>query len=362
MPRPFGRSLDPLPEEDIGGFLLRLSTHLDMPPVTVARHLGLVNETQPTISRRILIHSELDEFARLARLTAGEARALTLLDLEERYQPIETARALTHPRRPTISTPSWSYSGTLRHCPSCLAGDGSAIQTVYGGAWRRLWRLPIAFACVEHRCFLAEGCGAEHAARLGSPPLIPITAASGLHPAQCRHPRPHQHGRNSKPCGNRLDHSLDDITPRPSPAHLDAQQRILRHLDPDNDPRHARRFFADLRLVAASLNVLPAAHWAEIGAETHEAIAETISRYTEPAHTTTDRAPRDVISTAMTLATAVAIRDSAVCQERLRWLLFQTIPVEQRYRLRALEKIGTRYADTCTPELYATLHGGTPGS
>lgn len=358
MPRPFGRSLDPLPEEDLGGYILRLSAHLCMSPVTLARRLGLVDDIESMITRRILIRSNLDEFAHLARLEPGEARALTLLNWEGCYQPIATARALPFPHRRTGPTHAWLYAGTLRHCPSCLAGDSSEIQAKYGGAWKRIWRLSIAFACIEHRLFLSEGCGSEHAPRLGQPLLIPSVAVSGLHPAQCRQPRPQQHGRASQPCGNRLDQLSTTVTTPPGSAYPDAQRQILEHLQPDTDPERARRFFIDLRLVAAGLNLLAAEHWAAVSAEVHDAVKDTIGRYEQPARTTVDRAPSDVASTATTLTAALVTLESAERQTQLAHLLYETTPTQQHYRLWALAKNWRSHATTCTPEVLDALRRG----
>ncbi|MEU9190772.1 TniQ family protein [Streptomyces sp. NPDC048484] len=50
---------------------------------------------------------------------------------------------------------------STRYCPSCLAGDGSAIQQRHSGPWQLAWRLAANFACLEHR-FLP----AHHLSRL----------------------------------------------------------------------------------------------------------------------------------------------------------------------------------------------------
>ena len=40
-PRPLPRSLDPLPDESLIGFMLRLSHRLDLPPARIATLTGL---------------------------------------------------------------------------------------------------------------------------------------------------------------------------------------------------------------------------------------------------------------------------------------------------------------------------------
>ena len=54
-------------------------------------------------------------------------------------------------------------------------------------------------------------------------------------------------------CGNRLDQPGDDDLHRPSPATLDAQQRLLGLLSPQHPAEDASRTFTDLRLISALL-------------------------------------------------------------------------------------------------------------
>lgn len=351
--RPFGRSLDPLPDEDVGGYLLRLSAHLSIPPIALARQLGLVDKNGPHALRRVLITADLDEFARLTRLTPAEARRLTLLDWFSRYPPIRRAVGQQHPRQQM----NWLYAATLRHCPSCLAGDGSTIQKRYGGAWRRVWRLPVAFACVEHRVFLSEGCGAPHALRLGISPLIPSADISGLHPVQCRMPRPGEHGRGSSPCGNRLDRIPGAAAVRPSSSHLYAQQQILDYLGPHRLPDRAAMFFADLRLIAAQLNFLRPGRWSAIDPAVRAAITDTIGSCVTQSYPTLDNPPRDVISVATILTAAVTILSSPERLARTLQLACET--AGHPLRLRALERISVRYAHECTPALIDRLRRAT---
>lgn len=352
MPRrPFGRSLDPLPEEDIGGYLLRLSAHLCMAPSTLLRTTGLSERGGPQVVRQLLLHAELGEFAKLARLTLAEARALTVIGWKERYEPINTALVLRSPGRESrAGMYNWMYAGTARHCPTCLAGDSSAIQNAYGGAWRRIWRLPIAFACIEHELFLAEGCGSEHARRLGMLLLIPGASISDMHPAQCRLPRPGEHGRGSTPCGARLD-DAGTATIRPGQRHLDIQRKILDHLGPDTTPAQARRFFTDLRLIAALLNRVPFERWSAIDPAVHQAIAGTIAAYVaKPAGL--DTPPLDVVSTATLLSAATTILEQPERQAELLNLAYSST---RGPGLRSLEKVWARHAPHATPDVQKNL-------
>ena len=182
--------------------------------------------------------------------------------------------------------------------------------------------------------------------------LMPNAALSELHPAQCRQPRPGEYGRGSPACGNRLDQPPGTAALRPAHTHLDAQRRILRHLGPDTPPRRASRFFADLRLIAAFLNVVPSEQWPAIDIAVHDAVAGALSDYLAPPQSTLDRAPLDVVSTATMLTAATTILDESDRQTQLFHLAYTTAHPN---RLRALEKIWARLSAQSSPALQNTL-------
>jgi hypothetical protein len=358
VPRPFGRSLDPLPEEDIGGYLLRLAAHLYMPLSTLVRALGLCDTGGYVISRRILLKSgtDLGRFAELARLTTAEVRALTLREWNDRYQPIETALALRRLNRDArYGTNGWLFAKTPRHCPSCLAGDGRRIQNQYGGAWKRIWRLPIAFACTEHQVFLSEGCGARHAERSGGIMLITSSAVTELHPSQCRLPALGELGRGSRPCGNRLDRPAENPAIRPTQRHLEIQRRISDQFGPDVAPSRAKRFLADIQLISVFLNRLPYEHWGEVDDAIRDAIADTASAYPDQSGSTIDAPPHDVVSTATLFAAAIEILADPQRQVDLLQLTYSR--ARHTIALRALEKAWARSSPHCTPAVHQNLVG-----
>jgi TniQ len=148
---PLPRSLDPLPDESLAGYLLRMSFRLGVPPGQVAALTGLIPGTGTIPASRMLVLDDAATlaFARAARLEAGEVTALTLAGLAGRYPPAGLSY-LGRQRQPggIFIKETWILSRSTRYCPQCLAGDpGSPVQQQLGGAWSRLWRLPVTFAC-----------------------------------------------------------------------------------------------------------------------------------------------------------------------------------------------------------------------
>src|SRR6266545_3128353 len=153
-----------------------------------------------------------------------------------------------------------------RYCPQCLAGDGSPIQNLHGGAWQRIWRLPPVFACTRHRRLLADRCPGCRQPALHLPAargrLLPCATAEGLHPAQCRNQigrktaGPTLRGSARVACGHRLDYP--DAGGAVDAALIGLQQRLLDLLDPGGPdhtttfgmPIPVSRYFTDLRLLA----------------------------------------------------------------------------------------------------------------
>ena len=190
--------------------------------------------------------------------------------------------------------------------------------------------------------------------QLGSPLLMPGTAISGLHPAQCRQPRPQQYGRGSLPCGIRLDRAHDADEPRPSRNYLQAQKRIVEHLEPATDSRKATLYFADLRLVAIFLSHVRPELWRETGLGVHHAVAKDAAAYFRVSkHAAIAGPPYDLMATAVLLTAASQILQSADQQSELASLVYET--VVSGHRLRYLETVWTTYAGSCSPELREAL-------
>lgn len=213
LDRPLGRSLDPLPEESLGGYLLRLSHRLRLSPMQLARLTGSVKRPASTVlSRRLLLDLDTNTFARATRLTETEGERLTLRPWADRYPPISRSLAAVK------SFDSWLFNDSPRYCPQCLAGDGTPVQQKYGGPWKKVWLLPIAFLCPDHLTFLRHGCPRNHQGHRVTPLFAGVKHVD-LHPAECRLPDTginHGPGLARTPCRTRLDRlSGTELPPAP---------------------------------------------------------------------------------------------------------------------------------------------------
>ncbi|MFC7762732.1 TniQ family protein [Catellatospora bangladeshensis] len=267
---PLPRSLDPLPAESLPGFMLRLAHRLDMTPTQLAQATGLDGgRRQSTMASSVIFALDpplTATFAHATRLTLAEVTDLTLASLAPRYPPLDqqwTGRRRT--AHGVFIRENWIFARFSRYCAECLAGDGSPIQNRHGGAWSKLWRVPVVFACPAHRWLLRHtcpGCGnPAHQRRPGSPQLLPLAAHPVTHPAACRNPTtstaPYQ------PCGYRLDNATDAQTARASISEesLHLQRRLLALLRSDRppavvsvgQPTSPARYFADLRILTTLL-------------------------------------------------------------------------------------------------------------
>jgi hypothetical protein len=94
-PPPLPRSLAPLPDESLPGFLLRLAHRLDLAPLRVAEATGMATSvTTARIPARFLLALDPDtavRFAAATRLGPAEAHALTLATLRGTYPPVDPA-------------------------------------------------------------------------------------------------------------------------------------------------------------------------------------------------------------------------------------------------------------------------------
>jgi hypothetical protein len=365
-PRPLTRSLEPLTGESLAGYLLRLSCRLRITPLQLARLTGCASGTSTIISRRLLLDLDLDNFARATRLTTDEAAALTLVPWADRYPPIARSRSGTS--WPT-SFDDWLFNNSLRYCPGCLAGDGSPIQQRYGGPWKKIWHLPIAFACPEHHLFLHEGCPQPHPPDPGAWRLIAHTSGSSLHPAQCRRPEhPGKTGRHRPSCGTRLDLPASQQRLRPDANTLATQQRLLNLFDPGCPAKDAVQSFTDIRVATALLckswplgqNLIDPAkvtavteHIHHLGAGTRQAL---------------DTPPGNPVAAAALLTAATAILETADLPAVLAQHLQASWP--GRPSRAPWVRVLTRHQSTCSPALLQAAepvirsyrrHGGSHG-
>ncbi len=261
---PMPRSLAPLPEESLAGFLLRLAHHLDEPPGHVAWRTGMTHNHFNTslAPRRHLIMMGpglLATFAHATRMTTDQADQLTFRRFIDRYPPV--AEALTRrpgaPPQPRGAFPAWLLTDSTRYCPRCLRGDGSPIQNLYGGTWRLFWHLPIAFACLDHQVMLQDTCPAcRLPAQSGhsgiSTRLVPNPIKAGHHPVECRN---NSDGTpTGSVCGRRLDDASDLHESAFVPELADLQSKLLAMLSPQRDPEESAQSFSDMRVMAAVIS------------------------------------------------------------------------------------------------------------
>ncbi|MFJ7998720.1 TniQ family protein [Streptomyces sp. NPDC096310] len=296
--RALPRSLDPLEDESLRGYLLRLAHLYGATPSEIAVCTGLVSSASTRSMVRIpmrFVHDRdeqrLNAFARTTHFTPDEARWLLTAPLGRRYGPLN-ARLLAETRTPAgmLHNNSWILTRTTRYCPRCLSGDGSVIQERHGGSWRRSWRLPPVFACLRHQRLLLHGCprcGQDiNATRTGS--LIARSSEAGLHPAQCRATVP---GTRTV-CGAGLADDGADPVPQ-APATVAALLRLQYHFDgllaPDGPKLvgsfgwmiPAAQYFIDLRALSG-LIFMTWPHAREL-ADT-EALAVLVDREAERRH------------------------------------------------------------------------------
>lgn len=281
--QPLPRSLDPLPDESLPGYVLRLAHRLDLAPGRIAQLTGL---SQPLLPRRDtpripavrMLHLDAATaatFANATRLSASEVAELCLDRLSGRYPPLDLdyqVIAVRHRQASGIpGMARWVFIRSTRYCPQCLAGDGSSIQRAHGGAWQQLWRLPLVFVCTTHQRLLAHECPSccqpVHSHR-GNTALVPRLQKAGLHPAQCRTTVGVGHWRVLSVCAARLD----DPAPSTASAHqadpwlarlIAVQRKLLGLLRPDGPlqvvsvghPATPAHYFLDLCLLVGLLRV-----------------------------------------------------------------------------------------------------------
>ncbi len=257
------RSLAPLPDESITGFLLRLAHRLDTSPARLMAVTGLHPDGAGPASRGpspFVLLTQVDaqalrNFAQATRLTDAEAAGLLLGGYAERYPPAAPRPDATGRRGARLHLDQWVWSKSTRYGPTCLAGDGSPLQTRHGGAWRRAWRLPVVFTCPVHRRYLDHRCPAcdhlVHHRVVGFPARWWST---DLHPTQCRathHPAPT--GGAAQPGCEAFLTTAPGVRLRPATAVLTTQQRLLDALTATTDvveclgrPASPGHYFTDL--------------------------------------------------------------------------------------------------------------------
>ncbi|MEU2108724.1 TniQ family protein [Streptomyces sp. NPDC019507] len=263
--RPLARSLAPLPEESLPGFLLRLSSRLEIPPSWLAVRCGLTersihNARIPTLLLRELPGATAQNFALATGLDLAEVSALTLRRFEPHYSPLRIAYRTQHPTTTMLSA-RWAMEFSPRYCPPCLRGNGSAIQQAWGGPWKLQWHLPVTFVCPQHHLLLESvcpGCRRQLNTSISGRFNLIASPDTRLHALQCRNRTeiPASEGRGNRRCGTRLDRLgyASDPPPALSASDLERllalQQRIDRRLFGDQQEPDATSYFEDVILAA----------------------------------------------------------------------------------------------------------------
>ncbi|MFF2514383.1 TniQ family protein [Streptomyces sp. NPDC058086] len=236
--RPLARSLEPLPEESLPGYLLRLAYRLGRSLARVAHLCGLPTNGQRRLAADYLLElppETVAEFARVTGLSVPEAQNLGLRRYMGIFPALQTMRGNTS-RQPEsrpgmfgsvshLYESNWAVSQSSRFCPQCLNGDGSPVQEAYGGPWNLRWHLPFVFACTIHRQLLHSRCPSCRSdlaqSYKGRATLITQPGSAHiLHPLQCRNLLSGQDNRRVRPhpCGARLEEAGDH-----SPAMLPSE-------------------------------------------------------------------------------------------------------------------------------------------
>lgn len=263
-PAPLARSLVPLPQESLAGYVLRLAHRLRRPPGRIGVLTGLAPYRLGRMVR-LPAHLLVDlgperaaAFAAATRLSLSEVAALGLRQYAAAYPPMAQAGTRTDGR---VGFNVWAFTTASRFCPDCLAGDGSPIEHEHGGAWRHRWHLPVVFACTRHRQLLEHLCPhCRRPANLsfdGRASAILHLQGAGLHPAQCRNLALDAPSRRPRPlCG--ADLTTSDLGRRPlDPAQLTTvlrlQERLDHHLAADTGT--GSLFFPDLVAVSQLIKI-----------------------------------------------------------------------------------------------------------
>jgi hypothetical protein len=253
--RPLPRSLDPLADESLPGFLLRLSHRLEQPPAEIAAATGLTHDRIiPASLLLALPPGAAGQFAEAARLSGAEASSLTLGSLGRRYPPLDLAAdGRMRQAQGATGLTRWVFTRSARYCPECLSGSGTPVETRHGGSWRKTWRLPVTMACLQHQRLLEHlcpGCGGPVHHTTGEGLILQPGAV--LHPAQCRASQP------GAACGVRLDQARH-VPARQPASHLilDLQRHLAGMFGPGEETarQHAGRHLQDLRMLSGLITM-----------------------------------------------------------------------------------------------------------
>jgi hypothetical protein len=234
--QPLPRSLDPLHDESLVGYVLRLAYRAGSTPAEVTVRTGLRRTELSGLSLRPLHDldpGQLQKFSTATSLTPSEARGLLLAGLAPRYGPLDLSLTKGRTAQALISGNEWASFRNTRYCPECLSGSGTEIEQLLGGAWRRLWRVPAVFVCCRHQRILSTRCsGCGQPAQVSKPghAILHLTV-EGLHPLQCRNNTAPKGTRTGPPCGARYEQTDPPSGHPPDAITLDAVLRLQERIE-----------------------------------------------------------------------------------------------------------------------------------
>lgn len=178
--------VDPVPGESLDSWLEALSRRLSTPAVDLLPALGLDVAPQRRRAAAFGVFLRADEASRVAEVTGVPVPVLQEMTLAH-YDAVVRADPET---RRLVPRHVWTQRPGTWFCPHCLAESG--------GRWQLRWQLGWSFACVRHRCLLADRCpGCGHVPRPGTLWLhVPQASRCSTRPGTAR--------RNFERCGANL--------------------------------------------------------------------------------------------------------------------------------------------------------------
>ncbi len=233
----------PAPGEALDSWLQAIAIRHNTSLNALYHHMGLdtVADLRTLITATIVTEDYAQRIAAATGLIPMQVHAMTLSHYLASVSWAEEATADL-----TATTPR--HHGGWRFCPHCLG--------VSGGVWLLQWRLMWSFACLEHRCLLAEHCP-RCGRRQRAPQLL---NAAPPRPVHCAHPSPTAAGRNGPRCDADLAETPVTMLEADHPTLL-AQQVLVELLAADSGrfglyaehPTPVRDVLADIRILGRGI-------------------------------------------------------------------------------------------------------------
>lgn len=238
--------LSPIPGEAIDSWLEALAhrNHTVQADLLAAVRPA-TDQRHPSIQNRWIIKMSAEEAQAMSAATGVDQAAITAMTLSHYAE-----RALRiDPNTQTISRAfPWGRGRGSRYCPHCLAETG--------GRWQLAWRLGWSFACLRHKCLLADTCPVCGRAQR----IFAHIGDAMPAPGHCGLPRRDATGRAPARCGADLANMAVPTFSDDHPV-LTAQQLIYNVIDTDkatfgvyrNNAVRGVDALADIRAVAARI-------------------------------------------------------------------------------------------------------------